>query len=84
MSGRKRKLYVSDLVSYGLYWHSSVRGTDEHGKFTAYYLDKAPANDIREKLRNFENVRGFRYRKEYAPEIGGYILRIYDKCIKDV
>ena len=37
-----------------------------------------------EKLRVFENIRIYRYRKREAPAIRGYIIRLYDKCIKDV
>ena len=84
MSGIKRKLYVSDLAAYSLPYHNTIRGWDEHGDFTGYYLDNEPSNAVREKLRAFENIRIYRYRKREAPAIHGYILRLYDKCIKDV
>lgn len=90
MSGRKRKLYMSDLAGYGMHYYRSVRGSDEHGKFTAFFLDKEPSNAAIENMRVFENVRIYRYRKKcavegmYFPEFGRYIIRLYDKCIKDV
>ena len=84
MSGRKRKIYVSDLAAYSLTYHSIIRGRDEHGYFTGYYLDNEPSNAVREKLRAFEHIRIYRYRKREAPAIRGYIIRLYDKCIKDL
>ena len=84
MSGRKRKLYASDLVSYGLYYSSAYRTKDEHGKYTAYCLCKEPPAVVRDTMRYFQNVRFYRYQKRFSPEKRGYILRVYDKCIKDV
>lgn len=46
MSGRKRKFYMSDLAAYGLSYHNTIRGRDEHGNFTGYYLDNEPSNDV--------------------------------------
>lgn len=84
MSGRKRKLYVSDLAEYSLSYYNTIRGRDEHGNFTGYYLDDEPSNAVCEKLREFKNIRIYRYRKREAPANRGYILRLYDKCIKEL